>query len=93
MSTETNANSAIPIPTVFNKWAYGAFVALGLFMFIIRASASDAAMYMGLALVFDPFDQTVTWRLRPFYQKTWLIVHLLIVFSLFAFMILDPATK
>lgn len=93
MSTEINAKKAKQLPGAFNKWAYGAFVILGLYFFIIRGAASDGVMYLGIALVFDPFDQSVTWQARPFYQKAWLIAHLLMVFTLFALMLLTPATR
>jgi hypothetical protein len=33
-------------------------------------------IYSGLALIFDPFDESVKWSLRPKWQKCWLIVHL-----------------
>jgi hypothetical protein len=32
----------------------------------------------GIALAFDPFDQTITWKARPFWQRAWLVVHLAI---------------
>jgi hypothetical protein len=34
-------------------------------------------------LVFDPFDPQQTWKERPVWKKTWLIVHLAIVAALF----------
>lgn len=34
----------------------------------------DAAMYMGISLAFDPFDPAVTWKLRPIWQRIWLVV-------------------
>jgi hypothetical protein len=33
---------------------------------------------MGISLAFDPFDSTVTWKLRPTWQRAWLFVLLAI---------------
>ncbi len=60
----------------FYKIAYGLFVLLALYQILVRRDFIDGASSMGIALVFDPFDQTVGWNERPFYQKAWLIVHL-----------------
>ena len=35
-------------------------------------------MYFGIALAFDPFDKTIKWKERPFWQRAWLVVHLAI---------------
>lgn len=93
MSTETNVKTPKTIPGPFNKMIYAAFTLLGLFFFIVKGSVSEGLMYIGLALVFDPFDQTVTWKQRPFYQKAWLIAHLMLALTLFALMIILPVTK
>jgi hypothetical protein len=93
MSTETNVKTPKTIPGPLNKMVYAAFTLLGLFFFVAKGSVSDGLMYIGLALVFDPFDQTVTWKLRPFYQKAWLMAHLLLALTLFALMIILPVVK
>lgn len=36
-------------------------------------------MNLGIALAFDPFDQSVSWKERPLYQRAWLIVHLVLL--------------
>jgi hypothetical protein len=33
---------------------------------------------LGIALAFDPFDQTITWKARPIWQRAWLVIHLAI---------------
>lgn len=38
---------------------------------------------LGIALAFDPFDQTITWKARPIWQRAWLVVHLAICAGLF----------
>jgi hypothetical protein len=44
--------------------------------FILRKDLDQSMIYSGLALIFDPFDESVKWSLRPKWQKCWLIVHL-----------------
>jgi len=60
-----------------NRVLYGGFTALGIYK-LATAHYSDAAMYFGIALAFDPFDQTITWKERPFWQRACLVVHLAI---------------
>ncbi len=43
----------------------------------------QAAASMGIALAFDPFNPEQKWNDRPFWQKAVLIIHLLIVASVF----------
>jgi hypothetical protein len=31
---------------------------------------------LGIALLFDPFDPEVRWDKRPWYQRAWLVIHL-----------------
>ena len=93
MSTEAKIKKPKAIPSPLNKLAYGAFTLLGIFLYIYNGSVSDGLMYMALALVFDPFDQSVRWNNRPFYQKAWLIAHLVIILAMFVLMIILPVTK
>ncbi|TAE86146.1 MAG: hypothetical protein EAY81_05975 [Bacteroidetes bacterium] len=72
----------------FNLWAYIAFVIAGLCFVLFKQDYSIAAMYLGLALVFDPFDVKVAYQLRPMWQKTWLVAHLAVTFTLFMLMFL-----
>ncbi len=71
----------------FNKPAYIIFVLVGIF-FIVKKDVSQASIYFGLALVFDPFNIKTPFNTRPFYQQTWLIIHLSITLALFALMLL-----
>jgi hypothetical protein len=82
MTTETNSKTAI---RNFNKPAYAVFVTTGLF-FLLRKDFSQATIFLGLALVFDPFDVKVAFNKRPLYQRVWMIVHLMVAFTVFAFM-------
>lgn len=93
MNTEANIKKPKAIAGPFNKLVYAAFSLLGLFFFIVQGSISEGLIYLGLALVFDPFDQSVTWKARPTYQRAWLIIHLLLALTLFALMMILPVTK
>ncbi|MFM1853180.1 MAG: hypothetical protein RL164_498 [Bacteroidota bacterium] len=62
---------------IIQRFLYGGFTALGIYK-IVTGHFGDAAMYFGIALAFDPFDQTITWKVRPFWQRAWLVVHLAI---------------
>lgn len=55
---------------------YGGFVLLALWHVLFSRDFGDAAMVMGIALIFDPFDQSVRWNDRPVYQRVWLFLHL-----------------
>lgn len=68
-----------------NRWLYAGFVLFGLYLLVFRQAYSEAVIYFGIALAFDPFDPEQTWKERPFWQKAWLIVHLGIVVSLFGY--------
>ncbi len=70
----------------FNRWAYGAFLMLVAY-FALSGQYSDAIINLGIALVFDPFDTTVTWAKRPLWQRAWMLVHLAILLVGFCFLI------
>lgn len=56
-----------------NRWLHIGFVLFGLYK-LAHGQFGDAAMYVGISLAFDPFDPTVTWKLRPIWQRIWLVV-------------------
>lgn len=66
----------------FNRVMYGLFIALSIY-YIFKSEWMTAASNMGIALIFDPFDQKIKWQERPLYQRVWLIVHVSIVFIFF----------
>lgn len=71
----------------FNRWGYGAFVLVSLYFLIISKDLGSAVANLGIALVFDPFDQSVPWNKRPLYQRVWLLVHLVILLGLVGWMV------
>ena len=74
------------LPKNFNKVGYAAFVATGI-IFMAMKDFSQASMFLGLGLVFDPFDQQTPFPQRPFYQRAWLIIHLSVTLTLIVLMI------
>jgi len=70
----------------FNKPAYIIFVLIGIFF--VKKDFSQASVYFGLALIFDPFNINMPFNKRHFYQKIWLIAHLMITLFLIVFAIL-----
>jgi hypothetical protein len=81
--TETAKNWAAP----FLRLGYYAFVLLAIYHLFLQKDIGDAVMNLGVALIFDPFDQNQTWAQRPIYQRAWLIVHLTVMLGLFIWML------
>ncbi len=75
------------IDPIFNKILYVSFVLLACYYSLFSNQYGEAAMNLGIALAFDPFDQNKTWKERPFWQKAWLILHLAIAASLIGYQI------
>lgn len=67
----------------YNRFLYGAFVVLAM-VFLATGQLTSAMSNLGIALIFDPFDQKVAWQNRPLYQRAWLLVHLVLVLGLLA---------
>lgn len=57
-----------PTNTSFNKYAYAAFVVVAL-IFLAMKDYSQSALFMALALVFDPFNQAVKFGERQVWQR------------------------
>lgn len=66
--------------TPFNRYAYVVYMVLVIYLFI-KGDYEWAFTNLGIALVFDPFDPSLKWQLRPMYQKVWLLVHLALTFA------------
>jgi hypothetical protein len=69
--------------TSFNKYLYVGFLLLGLFQALISKDYMQAAASLGIGLAFDPFNTEQKWEDRPMWQKAVLIIHLLIVATMF----------
>lgn len=69
----------------FSKYLYVGFLLLGLYQSIVIKDYIQSGASLGIALAFDPFDQNVTWKERPVWQKITLIVHLAVCASLIGY--------
>lgn len=67
----------------FYRFLYGGFVLFGLYYAVFSKNFNDAGMMLGIALAFDPFNQSQPFSERPIWQKAWLIVHVILVFTFF----------
>jgi len=67
--------------SVLNRWAYGTLLLAGLLALAFK-DWMMAIILTGIALGFDPFNTKQAWTLRPLWQKAWLLIHLILVFSL-----------
>jgi uncharacterized membrane protein YfcA len=72
----------------FNRWAYAIFVLLAAYQFVY-SDPSDAIASFGIALVFDPFNPKTKWSDRPLWQRTWLLLHFLLMAIGFVLMLTD----
>lgn len=64
----------------FNKYGYIAFVMAGI-AFLFLKEWSNVIIFIGLALVFDPFDTKLPFPKRPLWQRLILLAHLVIVLA------------
>lgn len=71
--------------TPINKFLYLGFLLLGIYQFIFTKDYLQAAASLGIGLAFDPFDAEQKWSNRPGWQKAVLIIHVIIVFTMFVF--------
>ena len=69
--------------TPFTKFLYFGFLLLGLYQAVLSKDYIQAAASMGIGLAFDPFNVEQSWKERPTWQKTILIVHLALVAAMF----------
>ncbi len=65
-----------PAPANWNRVGYIAFTLAGIAFTFWGSDRTQGPMFMALALVFDPYDQSVPWNERPRWMKLLLIGHL-----------------
>jgi hypothetical protein len=63
------------------------FTLTGVVLWLVSEDRSLAVTFPGIALVADPFDQTVTWSKRPLWQRAWLFMHLGLTAAAFGHMV------
>jgi hypothetical protein len=71
---------------IFNRLLYGGFVLMSIY-FLVTNQLESTMTNLGIALIFDPFDQKVMWNNRSLYQRIWLLVHVSVVLGLMSFLI------
>lgn len=71
-----------------NRYAYGIFLLLVIYQLVNR-DIENATINLGIALIFDPFDQNVIWKDRPLYQRIWLLVHVALTFAGFLYLVFN----
>jgi len=93
MTTSKEAPHVNDRSIVFNRVMYGAFVLFSIYYLLSGKDLADVMSNLGIALIFDPFDQKVTWSNRPFYQRAWLIVHVSIVLIMVAYLLITGSQQ
>jgi hypothetical protein len=71
----------------FSKALYIAFTILGVLYLIFGSDKVHAVSQLGIALIFDPFNQNQPFSQRPLYQKVWLFVHVGVVLGGFIWVV------
>lgn len=86
--TQAETAKSKKISNGFNRFMYSAFVLLAVGRIIFQGvdGLAEAAPSLGIALIFDPFDQSVAWKDRPAYQRIWLLVHVSISLLMLAWL-------
>lgn len=75
--------AAKPMSKNFNRVAYCIFLAAGLY-FCITKDYTNAVIFWGLAPIFDPFDQKISFSKRPLYQRVILILNVVATLTVVA---------
>lgn len=86
--TTSKASESKDHSRTFNRIMYTAFVAVSVYFLLVNHDLSSAMSNLGIALIFDPFDQHVSWSNRPFYQRAWLISHVSLVMILVVYLLI-----
>ena len=73
METKTQTNKLYN-PQVY-RVIYGLFLILSVYN-VFSDNLEQAVINMGIALIFDPFDQSIKWQDRKMFHKVWLLTHL-----------------
>ncbi len=86
MTTEKSV--AKHISPAVTRWFYAAFILLAVYYLFVQKDVLTAASNLGIAFIFDPFNSRITWANRKPWQKSWLIVHVAVVFALLLYALL-----
>ncbi len=69
-----NTQKDISLP--FNRLVYTLFIVLAVYQVAMRQDFIDAASSMGITLIFDPFNPSISWKDRYAWQNAVLFLHL-----------------
>jgi hypothetical protein len=67
-----------PLAQPANILGYLVFTLAGLYFAFLSNDPSQGPLFLGLALVFDPYDQAVKWSERPFWVRALLLAHCIV---------------
>ncbi len=70
---------------IYIRVGYALFICLSIYHILYHKDYIEASLNLGIALIFDPFDQNITWKSRPKWQRIWLIVHLALAAALLGY--------
>jgi len=70
-----------------NKYIYPIFL-LATLIFLMLGNWGTALIFGGIGLAFDPFDQSIPFSKRPIWQRTVLLIHLLLVLSILVWLLI-----
>ncbi|GAA4406518.1 hypothetical protein GCM10023187_26050 [Nibrella viscosa] len=84
MTATKSSSRSQSTPVLINRLVYGGFVILSIY-FLLQNDPANALVNLGIALVADPFNPSVSWKDRPFWQRAWLVVHLLVLLTMLLF--------
>lgn len=62
----------------FSGYVYAGLLLISVVYLVGLKEPSNVAICLGLALAFDPFNQSTPFPERPLYQRIWLLIHLLL---------------
>lgn len=82
------ATTPKPVSQRWNIVGYLAFTIAGLLFTVWGSDSTQGPMFMALALIFDPYDQSVKWGDRPWWVRAWLLVHCIVAIVAFVHMFL-----
>ena len=71
-----------------NRLAYAGLLFAAI-VFLILKDWQNGFCMLGISLVADPFDYRVTWAKRPIWQRSWLLVHLAILFAAMIYLLIS----
>lgn len=71
-------HTKISLRANFNGFVYAGLLLLSVVYLLGIKEPSNVAICLGIALAFDPFNQSIPFPERPLYQRLWLLIHLLL---------------